>query len=1289
MKKIIVVFIACIALLFGGKYVVKNSSATIPPQVFGSGIKVIGNSYLNITIDTTFINLIKFQDGSYLSSATLITKDDSVKMLSRYKFLLDSAIFQGEINGKQATLVSATNIKTINGNSILGSGDITILSDDSVKMLSVYGAKQIYQSKIVLTTKNNTGNATKSGDTLNIPNYSAVNTIPMPGTNKIPFRTQNTIIPLINISSNMVYIPDTVGAVNLYSVVIPFKTDGTHTVTFGGSFVPGSGNRGMDSIIPSPSNVVYTILVQCIGSGANRVYQYSVVYPLSTTSSPTYTFSTGLTNTSGTVTVNTSQNISTLSNLTSNGLVKTSGGTGALSIASPGMDYQAPISATLPVKYSSNIVSIDTGWHKSALSSYYQHQKDSINIASKQAVISATLPIMFSSNTVSVDSGWHKNALSSYYQHQKDSLALLLKANIADTGTYILGRTRAASTYQPLITTSTTINSGSIYSHGTQVPYQFTSSLFSLSQLSGNLTLSAWTSPNNGNFYTGTTNATNTTRLNYDGNFYAHLFSVAGDSGMTAQNWRNGVYGARGSGGGGITTANLPLHISGSNIYVDTSKTNTGVATYNDILKLKADTVPIHNVAITKTDTIGGSTTIGTNATSQVITQRYFNTHSGSSYTFNAPLINTSGTVNADTGKHVHALVTWTQHLKDSIAIASKQVAGSYAPATSGTSILKGNGSGGFNSASAGTDYQAPISATLPIKFSSNTISADTGYHKNALASYYQHQKDSIAIASKQVAGSYVLTNDTAHSGKGKVTNYRFVTDSAIWASGITGKAPTFTTSLPVKYSSNIVSIDTGYHKNALTTYYLHQKDSLALLLKAPIASPTFTGTVSVNQPSPTYSLETGGATSTSGIRTWTGLDFYQVPNPTTLSGILNTGTNLGIGAYYYAVAYVTTLGKTALYVIGSPIITTSNNQSVILTVPISSDSRTTGRKLYRCKVGVGNANLYLLTTIADNTTTSYTDNATDASLSGTIYDPSNSSNSTNKLISINGTSSMMIDPATTYVGYGLGNNVTSGGKNALFGAYAGQAITTGNSDIIIGYNTGYFTNTGYSDTYIGMQSGYNNTNGNNNTGCGMNTLFTGGSSSNCTAVGVGAGFTNGGNNCVYLGYFAGHYATTSNKLFIDNQDRTNALGDSTKALIYGYFNSAPASQQLTVNAQLNVTQPIIGNFIQPANSTATVLTESTNIVTWTPVLGVNVYTLTPNTTGAVDMGTIPSNMVGNEIDLVITTSGTSTYTLNFGTNIRSQGPLATGSVSAKIFIMKFLISSTTSVLEISRTTAM
>ena len=41
-----------------------------------------------------------------------------------------------------------------------------------------------------------------------------------------------------------------------------------------------------------------------------------------------------------------------------------------------------------------------------------------------------------------------------------------------------------------------------------------------------------------------------------------------------------------------------------------------------------------------------------------------------------------------------------------------KQAAGSYAPATSGTAILKGNGSGGFSNATSGTDYAPPTSGS-------------------------------------------------------------------------------------------------------------------------------------------------------------------------------------------------------------------------------------------------------------------------------------------------------------------------------------------------------------------------------------------------------------------------------------------------------------------------------------------------------------------------------------------------------------------------------------------------
>lgn len=58
----------------------------------------------------------------------------------------------------------------------------------------------------------------------------------------------------------------------------------------------------------------------------------SAAYTASSAYEVPLTFSTGLTRSTNTITVNTSQNIATLSNLTSNGFVKTSGGTGALSI---------------------------------------------------------------------------------------------------------------------------------------------------------------------------------------------------------------------------------------------------------------------------------------------------------------------------------------------------------------------------------------------------------------------------------------------------------------------------------------------------------------------------------------------------------------------------------------------------------------------------------------------------------------------------------------------------------------------------------------------------------------------------------------------------------------------------------------------------------------------------------------------------------------------------------------------------------------------------------------------
>jgi len=86
------------------------------------------------------------------------------------------------------------------------------------------------------------------------------------------------------------------------------------------------------------SNVVTSSLTT-LGTIATGVWQASAIGDSYIASASAWnakeaalTFSTGLTRSTNTITVNTSQNISTLSNLTSNGFVKTSGGTGALSI---------------------------------------------------------------------------------------------------------------------------------------------------------------------------------------------------------------------------------------------------------------------------------------------------------------------------------------------------------------------------------------------------------------------------------------------------------------------------------------------------------------------------------------------------------------------------------------------------------------------------------------------------------------------------------------------------------------------------------------------------------------------------------------------------------------------------------------------------------------------------------------------------------------------------------------------------------------------------------------------
>lgn len=90
---------------------------------------------------------------------------------------------------------------------------------------------------------------------------------------------------------------------------------------------------------------------------------------------------------------------------------------------------------------------------------------------------------------------------------------------------------------------------------------------------------------------------------------------------------------------------------------------------------------------------------------------------------------------------------------------------------------------------------------------------------------------------------------------------------------------------------------------------------------------------------------------------------------------------NLSAGAYRYRLTFTTAAGQTQAGAISAPVtvVNASINGKIVLTALPVGGTLVTGRKIYR--TAAGGAVFYLLTTIADNTTVTYTDNIADASL--------------------------------------------------------------------------------------------------------------------------------------------------------------------------------------------------------------------------------------------------------------------------------------------------------------------
>jgi hypothetical protein len=109
-----------------------------------------------------------------------------------------------------------------------------------------------------------------------------------------------------------------------------------------------------------------------------------------------------------------------------------------------------------------------------------------------------------------------------------------------------------------------------------------------------------------------------------------------------------------------------------------------------------------------------------------------------------------------------------------------------------------------------------------------------------------------------------------------------------------------------------------------------------------------------------------------------------------------------------------------------------------------------------------------------------------------------------------------------------------------------------------------------------------------------------------------------------------------------------------------------------------------------PAQTAVTSALATTTPIDISTVSGTgidNIVPYTPTQSSTINAASM-TGTAGHYVTLVVTTSGTSSFTITFGTNFKSTGTLATGVTSAKKFTIRF-ISDGTNWLELSRTVAM
>jgi len=276
-------------------------------------------------------------------------------------------------------------------------------------------------------------------------------------------------------------------------------------------------------------------------------------------------------------------------------------------------------------------------------------------------------------------------------------------------------------------------------------------------------------------------------------------------------------------------------------------------------------------------------------------------------------------------------------------------------------------------------------------------------------------------------------------------------------------------------------------------------------------------------------------------------LRFTSVAAPGACTATLvATGTgNVTDGSHEYCITFVTATGETSIGTTSNSVTVDASHKQIDLTsIPVSSSSSVTARKIYRTLAG-GSIHFYLAT-ISDNTTTVYTDNIADGSL-GTYSWDTRQNDTFGKIIN---------DSIEVF---------SVGSTNTLLGYNTAQATNLGKNITFIGANAGYSNTIGGASVAVGGNALYYNITGNYNACVGYDSLKKATASGNA-AIGAYSGWaiTSGTNN-VFLGYGAG---------------QNSQLATATNSVAIGYNTATSASNQIVLGNSSVVETLLQGNIL-------------------------------------------------------------------------------------------------------------